>query len=645
MATKLIWILVFLILYCSYCIFISFYVSIKNKTASDYFILEGKMPALFFMFAATATSFSGSTFFVLPALIFRDGFQAAYICFSAIIIPFSGILFFKRQWILGRHYGYTTPVEMFSDYFQGKMIRVLIIFIALCFSIPFLGLQLAASGKLFNFLSNGFLNLDITTWILAFVLLIYVVLGGLRSVAHLSILQSFLIWIGIISLGFIALELIGGWNIFNESLANLSNLEGTRWNKSPIGNYSAYFAIPDIIQLTQGIGKATPVGGIWTGVMILTYVIGFMGIQASPAFSILVFSSKDPKPFAPQQVWFSALLIGMALFFFSTIQGMTGHFLGADQILNKLGQNVSNILPDSIGNGGEGNLVLYLIDSIENTSPWLLGFLSICALAAMQSTGALLISTGSLIITKDIYNKYFKTHMGDKEQIFISRLFSLIIVLIALIIISFCEDYLILLGGVAIPLGFQMCIPLIAICYVPWLTKHGVSWGLLAGILAVLATDNIGQIFIGEIVPWGTWPLTIYSAFWGILINLIVSVLVSTFTQKIDEKLHKKKYHDYLNYHAPLFSISKKILKFTIIIFFLFCWFFFAIGPGAIIGNDIFGVPNDMSTWFFKIPSIWAWQILFWLIGIGIMWFLAYKMKMSTNTKSEIFKLNDYDHK
>jgi hypothetical protein len=57
---------------------------------------------------------------------------------------------------------------------------------------------------------------------------------------------------------------------------------------------------------------------------------------------------------------------------------------------------------------------------------------------------------------KLIYNKYFKTHMGDKEQIFISRLFSLIIVLIALIIISFCEDYLILLGGVAIPLGFQM---------------------------------------------------------------------------------------------------------------------------------------------------------------------------------------------
>jgi Na+/proline symporter len=641
MTIKLVWILIFLTLYCSYCIYVGFKVSANNKTASDFFISERKLPALLFLFTATAASFSGSVFLVLPGLIFRDGFQAAYISFCVIVIPFAGILFFKRQWILGKRFGYTTPVEMFADYFQGKMIRILTIIIALSFSIPFLGLQLAASGKLFNFLSNDVLNLNITTWVLAFILLLYVILGGLRSVAYLSILQSFLIWIGIISIGFITLKLIGGWNIFNESLANISQLEGTRWNKSPTDNYSAYFAIPDIVQLTPGIGKATPVGGIWTGVMILTYVLGFMGIQSSPAFSMLVFSSKDPKPFAPQQVWFSAFIIGIALFLFSIIQGMAAHFLGADQIVNKSGINITNLLPNSIGNGGEGNLVLYLINSIENTAPWFLSFLAICALAAMQSTGALLISTGSSIITRDIYNKYFKTHTNDNEQKFIAKIFSFIIVLLSLTIISFSEDFLILLGSVTIPLGFQMCIPLIAICYVPWLTKHGVSWGLLAGILGVLVTDNIGQVFLSDIVPWGVWPFTIYSAFWGILINLIVTVLISIFTQKTEERLHKKKYHDFLNYHAP-FPNSKKILKFSITILFVFSWFFFAIGPGAIIGNDIFGIPNDKNSWLFKIPSIWAWQILLWILGVGMMWFLAYKMEMSTETKEKIDQLNDF---
>ena len=637
MSNKLIWILFFLILYCSYSTYIGFRLYRNNQSALDLLISSRKLSGVLFIFTATAASFSGSIFLVFPGLIFRDGFPAAYISFCAILIPLAGILFFKRQWILGKNFGYTTPVEMFNDYFQSKLIKVLIIIIVLCFSIPFLGLQLAASGKLFNFLSNDFLDLNITTWVLAFILLLYIVLGGLRSVAYLSVLQSFLIWGGIISIGFIAINLIGGLNTFNNSLSNIAQLEGTRWNKSPSGDYSALFSIPDLVQLTAGIGKETPVGGIWTSTMILTYVLGFMGIQSSPAFSMLVFSSKNPKPFATQQVWVSAFIFGVALFLFSVTQGMAAHFLGANQVVNNFGTNISNILPISIGMGGEGNLALYLIDSIKNTKPWLIGVLAICALAAMQSTGALLISTGSSIITKDIYCVHIKKNISENDQKFLYRLFAFIIVLLALITTSFYEEFLVLLGGVAIPLGFQMCIPLLAICYVPWFTKHGVSFGLLAGILGVLVTDNIGQLFLGDFIPWGVWPMTIYSAFWGILANLIFTIIISLFTQKTEERLHKKKYHDCLNYEYPFFN-HKKFLKFSIIISVLFIWIFFAIGPGAIIGNDIFGSPNDKDTWFFKIPSIWAWQIFLWILGVGIMWFLAYKMEMSTEIKKSELK-------
>ena len=64
---------------------------------------------------------------------------------------------------------------------------------------------------------------------------------------------------------------------------------------------------------------------------------------------------------------------------------------------------------------------------------------------------------------------------------------------------------------------------------------------------------------------------------------------------------------------------------------------FFGIGPGAVIGNDIFGAPNaGIDNWTFGMPSIWAWQILFWLLGVGMMWFLAYKMNMSTIPETQI---------
>jgi hypothetical protein len=68
-------------------------------------------------------------------------------------------------------------------------------------------------------------------------------------------------------------------------------------------------------------------------------------------------------------------------------------------------------------------------------------------------------------------------------------------------------------------------------------------------------------------------------------------------------------------------------------------WFFFGIGPGAVIGNTIFGNPNDSATWVFGIPSIWAWHIIWWALGVFMMWFLAYKMQMSTMPEKEITAL------
>ena len=60
------------------------------------------------------------------------------------------------------------------------------------------------------------------------------------------------------------------------------------------------------------------------------------------------------------------------------------------------------------------------------------------------------------------------------------------------------------------------------------------------------------------------------------------------------------------------------------------------------MGDDIFGAPNaGVAGWTFGMPSIWAWQILFWLLGVGMMWFLAFKMEMSTIPETDIVALVD----
>ena len=92
-------------------------------------------------------------------------------------------------------------------------------------------------------------------------------------------------------------------------------------------------------------------------------------------------------------------------------------------------------------------------------------------------------------------------------------------------------------------------------------------------------------------------------------------------------------FHNFLSEYAGLPDSKKKLIPTAWIITLL--WFFFGIGPGAVIGNTIFGNPIDASTWIFGIPSIWAWQILFWIIGVYMMWMLAYKMELSTPSSKE----------
>jgi hypothetical protein len=54
-----------------------------------------------------------------------------------------------------------------------------------------------------------------------------------------------------------------------------------------------------------------------------------------------------------------------------------------------------------------------------------------------------------------------------------------------------------------------------------------------------------------------------------------------------------------------------------------------------VIGNTIFGDPSKPATWANGMPSIWIWQIIWWILGIAMMWFLAYKLEMSTNVTTD----------
>ena len=609
MEPKFAWLITFVSIYWAYCLFWGFKGARSAKTSTDYFLAGRSIGIWVFVLAATATSFSGWTFVGHPGKIFTDGLPYAFASFYALTIPFTGVLFLRRQWVLGKAYQYITPGEMYSDYYGGNSIRLLTVLVAFLFSVPYLGVQLRASGALFNVLTDGLVSVNFGMFALSAIVMIYVASGGLKSVAFVDCAQAILLALGITILGGIAIYYAGGYGGFTSGLADMVIADVTSGQNLTADGYSMKVAIPGSIQMVSAGSKST--GGPWTGIMCMTYMFALMGIQSSPAFSMWAFSNKTSKAFRWQQVVASSVVIGVLLFSFTIFQGMGGHILIANGVLDS---------------ANDSNLVPQLINLLSDVAPWLVGLLAVCALAAMQSTGAAYMSTFSAMVTRDIYAKFISPNASDKTQKLSGRVFVIIVTGAALIVAANSSQAIVMLGGLAVAYGFQMYPALIGICYYKGFTQKGVVAGLVIGLIAVTLTDRTSAWFG---VPWGAYPLTIHSAGWGIFFNLITVFLVSHFSVETDvEQKNKAKKHQLLQAVSGMNSARKKKIRLAWIL--TLFWFLVGFGPFATIGNTIFSDPNSPALWApFALPSLWVWQIIFLGYGIFVMWFLAFHMGMS----------------
>jgi solute:Na+ symporter, SSS family len=628
LSEKLVWLFVFVALYWVYCVLWGVTSTRRCGTASQYLLADRQLPAWIFVLCATAVSFSGWTFMGHPALVYRGGFPFAQLALGAITIALTGVLFLKRQWMLGRRFGYVTPGDMFSDYFGGVTIRLLVVLIALVFAIPFVGLQLMASGYLIQVLSEGMVDRHVAMWVLTSVVFLYVCMGGLRAAAYVSTLQSMLLVSGVVAIGLVAYGKLGGFGAFNEALA--------KWAASPVAaagvaeGYNGYFAIPGVMRFSAGLGHEAPAGGIWTGVMILTYSLGLMGIQAAPSFTMLAFASRDVRGFAPQQVWASGAIVGVILLFFALAPGLAAHFLGASQAAIDAGLASAKLLPVQDG-FSKGGLIAYYISSLGDSAPWFMGLLAICALAAVQAVTALYASTTGTMLATDLYRRWANPRADDRTQKLAARLGVGFVILAALLMATFTPYAQVKLGALALAFGLQLLPALAAVCWFPWITRPAVMVGLIAGMLAVIFTEELGATltrFVGFEMPWGRWPWTIHSAGWGIFCNVVLCAAVSFLTRGGPERERRWKFHAFLREHSAL-APEKHFLR-PVVWALALAWLFFAVGPGAVIGNDVFGPPNGgVKAWSLGVPSLWAWQILWWALGVLLIWFLAYKMELA----------------
>ena len=635
MSEKSVWLFIFILLYAAYCFFWGVRGSRFNSdNPENYYLANRNISSWVFFFAATAATFAGLTVISQTGLIYHDGFQYVGTAFIAITVPLGSIFFFKRQWMLSRKFGYITPGEMYYDYYKSDTIRIISVLVTFFFAVPLLAVLFGATGYLINILTGEYVSRELGMWVISTIVLFYVTRGGFKSIFSVGVVQSWLYFLTVIILGLITYSFIGDFESFGKSLAKIASSKVSFWgntNGYGGGDYNGYFALPGVIQWVAGLGKNEAVGGPWTAMMIFTFTISFMGIILSPSFSMLSYTAKHPKVFSYYQIWGSAVVVGLLLFIFTTFQGIGASLLGANAEINSNGFFINKLLPE-ISNSDHSSVIFQIINLIDEHALWLTGLLAVGVIAALQSTAAALLMTSGSIITRDFYKAYVDKNINWEKELRAARIIMMLIFLASLYLATFAKPAMIIFSGISISIAFQFLIVLLGLVWFPWITRGAAISGAVIGIIIVILTETIGQQISGNRLPWGRWPLTIHSGVWGLLFNVFICFSVSAFSSiiKVDnDRDYRQKFHDFLNEHMGLHPSRTKLRSFAYVIALI--WLFFGVGPGQVLGNNFFGAPDGgYESWILNIPSLWGYQLIWWFFGIGLIWFLASKMDLST---------------
>jgi SSS family solute:Na+ symporter len=577
------WVFIMLGLYIIYCFYWGLKGYFTEKTSSGYAIAGRSIPFFAFLLAATAASFSGWTFIGHPGLIWRDGLAYAFASFYVLTIPITGTFFSKRTWLMGKRYGFITPGDMYAYYYNSETLRWLVVLTAILYSMFYSAVQLMASAALFHHVAGVPVTFGVI--FMAFIVWFYVCTGGLKASTWIGVIQFVLMVGGIVLLGAYMIappDAWTGWSQFSQEIAKLD---------------AKYLTVPRVINV--GLGGAEGESA-WTAVMVLTYMFALMGIQSSPAFTMWTFGLKSPKPLAWQQAFMSTFVVGFALFFFTTFQGM-----GAQVLVQR---GIMTFAKDS-------DVVPMLMT--KYLPGFALGIVFMGAIAAIHSTAAPYIGTGGSILLRDVYFKYIRPDAGHAEQIWINRVLATLLTVAALTIGLTSTAALVILGSLATAFGFVMYLLLLGVIWGFRFPSIGAVLGVLAGMVAVFLTYKI----------WPE-PLSIHCAFWGTFTGLVVAYIckglgVKDNEETIQRQAEVRTFLDDIDAPSEAGKKWRSVMKIATPV-----WYFFAIGPACILGNSAFS--------FAGFPPLWSWQITWWILGIILMWGLCFKAELATTNESQI---------
>jgi SSS family solute:Na+ symporter len=503
---------------------------LKSKLTEDDFYLAGRRQN-FLITALTimATFFSSAALLGIPGAIYKDGIA---FFFFALNLPISGAAVYllgSRITRVGRARGYVTPADMLSDYYEGSAIlRILIALAGFLYVLPYVIVQVRAGGHLAEQLFPGMVPIvvvgasfdvfDVGASVLAVVMTIYVLVGGMRSVALADAVQGTLLLAGMLVSGAAIIFAFGGVGGYFDAVAGLPT---------------------EALSLPGASGRYTP----W--LLMTLCVFASLGTMIQPAQWMRYYAARSTTALKRTALLFSILLPICFLF------GVMLVGLGARALYPPTTVDGQVIAHEAVGSHDQALIAVlrtYGPQLFGVAGPLIVSLILMAVLAASMSTADSNLHALSAVVTRDIYDRFVRPKAGPVEKAWVGRMVIVVAALLSLWLVhvgqrdeSFAPLRMIIeMMYVAMAFSGQVLPLAIDAMFVQKGTRVGAICGLAAGLLTVMCFTPLPQLLLGNHLPStvddglaGLKSLLDIGCI-GCCVNTAVFVLVSCVTKRLD---------------------------------------------------------------------------------------------------------------
>jgi SSS family solute:Na+ symporter len=449
---------------------------------SEFFLADRRVGGFIAALTYSATTYSAFMLVGLAGLSYTGGvgalgFELTYLCGL-----FLAIFFLPRFWLVGRKYGYITPMDLLADRYQSKKVGAVAALLALVFLVPYSAAQLLGIGLLLNGLSGGGIPVILGILVATLIAIAWSRIAGLRSIAWTDAFQAIVMIVSAtVLVGFVISELGGLGSFFSRFEADY----------------------PDLLRVPSG-------SGMWSVNMFIGLALPwFFFCLSNPQVSQRFFIPASVK--AMKQMLGGFLVFGFVYTLIAVLWGF-----GAKMLVPGL-ENADMATPTLLA---------------EPFVPKALALVAMIGIvAAAVSTIDSILLTLSSVWARDVYRGVFNPKASEARELKIGQWVIPIMALVALVFAWQVSsksgiDFMIAPLSAAASAGLLMVVPSIfGAFYWKRATAPAAIASILSGALLVLVLQVTG------LKPLGWWP-----GVWGLILCVVVFVVVSLVTRAPRDK-------------------------------------------------------------------------------------------------------------